>query len=107
MIFHYQNAQSVMYSGIVNNSDNGAKICGTKGEIYLNSRWHETDSFIVVNEMEKQIFEIPKKGRGYTHEIEEVNKCLKKNQIESSLWSHKNSYELSQLINQIRISSKE
>lgn len=57
--------------------------------------------------MEEEIFEIPKKGRGYTHEIEEVNKCIKKNKIESTLWSHNNSYELSQLINQIRISSKE
>ena len=107
MIFHYPNAQSVMYSGITNNSDNGAKICGAKGEIYLNPRWHETDSFKLVNEMEQEIFEIPKKGRGYTHEIEEVNNCLKKNKIESTLWSHNNSYELSQLINQIRISSKE
>jgi predicted dehydrogenase len=107
MIFHYSNAQSVMYSGITNNSDNGAKICGAKGEIYLNPRWHETDSFKLVNEMEEEIFEIPKKGRGYTHEIEEVNNCIKKNKIESTLWSHNNSYELSQLINQIRISSKE
>jgi predicted dehydrogenase len=105
MIFQYENAQALMYSGIANNSDNGAKICGTKGEIYLNSRWHETDSFKLLNEMKEEIFEIPKKGRGYTHEIEEVNKCLKKNKIESPLWSHKNSYELSVLINKIRESS--
>ena len=39
-------------------------------------------------------FELPKWGNGYTHEIEEVHKCLKAGKLESELWSLNDSKNL-------------
>ena len=40
MIFSYKDSQALLYSSFSHNEDMRAKICGEKGEIYINSRWH-------------------------------------------------------------------
>ena len=45
MLFQYDNAQAVLYSGFANNTDMKAKIAGEKGEIFIEPIWHETQGF--------------------------------------------------------------
>jgi len=47
-------------------------------------------------------FDLPTLGNGYTYEIEEVNACLGSGKLQSDLWSHQNSLDLSELLDKVR-----
>jgi len=102
MIFDYQNAQAMLYSGFTSNSRMEAEISGTKGEVFLNSRWHEADGYTMVKNDETEKVDLPLKGIGYYYEILEVHQCLRNNKIESDLWSHQNSLDLLELLDSVR-----
>lgn len=102
MIFDYSHAQAMLYSGFTSRSRMEAEISGTKGQLYLNPRWHEADGYTMVNEGETTEVSLPLNGIGYYYEIKEVHKCLKANKIESDLWSHQNSLDLSALLEKVR-----
>jgi predicted dehydrogenase len=102
MIFNYPNAQAMLYSGLNSASEMKAVIAGSDGSIYLNPRWHETQSYSHEKGGELQKFDVPKTGKGYAHEIEEVHYCLRSDKKESSLWSHKDSRNLMALMDKIR-----
>ena len=102
MIFDYDQAQAVLYSGLTSRSSMIAEVSCTEGELLLNSRWHEADGYRLVKEGEEQEFPMPLTGIGYYYEILEVNKCLKEEKIESDLWSHQNSLDLSELLDTVR-----
>ncbi|TMM56997.1 Gfo/Idh/MocA family oxidoreductase [Maribacter algarum] len=102
MIFEYEEAQAILYSGLTSESSMRAEIQGTKGSIYIDPRWHETDGFsIYIKNSEKRV-DLPTKGKGYSHEIEEVHYCLKKGKLQSDLWSHQNSIDLISLLDEVR-----
>ena len=102
MIFDYKEAQSVLYSGLTSDSKMEAEISGTAGELFLNPRWHEADGYTLVKDDESNEVSLPLTGIGYYYEILEVHKCLKENRIESELWSHQNSLDLSELLDTVR-----
>jgi predicted dehydrogenase len=102
MIFNYENAQAVLYSGLHSNSEKKAEIAGSKGSIYLHPRWHETSGYTIEKEGEVEVNEVGKLGRGYTYEIDEVQKCLNLGKKESVLWSHQNSLDLIELMDTVR-----
>lgn len=102
MIFDYPNTQAMLYSGFTSNSKMEAEISGTDGELFLNPRWHEADGFTLVKGEETNQVDLPLTGIGYYYEILEVHKCLKENKIESDLWSHQNSLDLSELMDTVR-----
>ncbi|WP_394748633.1 Gfo/Idh/MocA family protein [Spongiimicrobium salis] len=102
MIFSYDNAQAVLYSGFTSKSRMKAEIAGSEGSIYLDARWHETQGYTIEkNEVMTEV-NSPTSGRGYSYEIEEVHRCLKANVLESELWSHQNSMDLIGLLDQVR-----
>ncbi len=102
IIFQYQNAQAILYSSLANESRMSAEISGTKGRITLDPRFHETQGYHLKTANEIKHYKFPTIGKGYTHEIIEVNKCIRENKTESTLWSHKNSLELITLLDTIR-----
>ena len=102
MIFDYPDAQAVLYSGNTSNSEMKAEISGSKGSLYLDPRWHEAQGYTLVKDGETHHYELPSTGFGYTHEIMEVNNCLKAGKIESDLWSHQNSLDLIGLLDAVR-----
>lgn len=102
MIFDYPDAQAMLYSGFTSNSKMEAEISGTKGGVFLNPRWHEADGFTLVKGEETNQVDLPLTGIGYYYEILEVHRCLKENKIESDLWSHQNSLDLSELMDTVR-----
>lgn len=102
MIFDYPNAQAMLYSGFTSRSRLEAEISGTTGQFLLKSRWHEADGYSLIREDDVEEVSLPMTGIGYYHEILEVHKCLRKNKIESNLWSHQNSLDLSELLDTVR-----
>ena len=102
IIFKYNNAQAHLYSGLMANTETSSEIVGEQGLLKLETRWHEADGYYIEKNREKKYYKTPKLGIGYTYEIEEVHKCIANNQIQSNLWSHKNSLDLIHLLDQIR-----
>ena len=102
MIFKYPEAQAILYSGLTSDSEMKAEIAGSKGSLFLDSRWHETSGYTLVRNGETQQFQMPKTGKGYAHEIEEVHSCLHSGLKQSRLWSHQDSRNLMALMDEIR-----
>ena len=101
IIFSYKDSQALLYSSFSHNEDMRAKICGEKGEIYIDSRWHESKTIILSNN-KKTKKKIEFMGKGYFYEIVESNKCIREKRIESNKWTHKNSLDLVKLMDTIR-----
>ena len=91
-----------MYSSFTHESRMSAEISGTKGSITLDQRFHETQGYTLKLANKEEHIHLPTIGRGYTHEILEVNACIRENKLESSLWSHSNSLELIGILDAIR-----
>lgn len=103
IILQYESAQSVLYASIVSESDMKALISGTEGRIELNAPWFVADGYSLYKNEEKQVdFTLPTLGKGYTHEIIECQNCIRNNQIESQLWSHQHSLDLSTIVEEIK-----
>ena len=98
IILQYDNAQAMLYCGIANQSDNNAKIGGTKGQIVLHGMWHNAQSLELIQEGNSLREELPTKGYGYVSQIEEVNHCIATGKKESDLWTHQNTLDLSQQV---------
>lgn len=102
MIFEYPNAQAILYSGLTSDSEMKAQISGSEGTVYLAPRWHETQEFSIEKKDELEKFQLPKKGKGYEYEIEEVHRCLKNGALESDLWSLNHTFDLIRIMDDIR-----
>lgn len=101
MLLEYDDAQAVLYSGLVSNSEMKAQISGSKGTIFLDPRWHETQGYTIIKD-ETTHFDLPTLGKGYTYEIEEVHSCLQQGKLQSEIWSHQNSLDLIKLLDDVR-----
>ncbi|MEO6471052.1 MAG: Gfo/Idh/MocA family oxidoreductase [Aeromicrobium sp.] len=66
-------------------SDNRAAVSGDGGRIEIAPRFHEATGFSATRNREVDEIAEPVIGRGYAHEIIEVNDCLRAGQTESSL----------------------
>ncbi len=106
MIFSYPEAQAILYSGLNSKSEMRAEISGSEGTIFLDPRWHETQGYTLESNGQREHFDHPTIGMGYTYEIEEVNNCLTKGKTQSLLWSHQNSLDLLELMDEVRAQSK-
>ena len=102
MIFNYEKAQAILYSGLNSNSEMKAEIAGSKGSIFVHRRWHETSGYTLEIDGDSTVVEVGKVGKGYTYEIEEVHKCLNAGKTESDLWSHQNSRDLIEIMDTVR-----
>ncbi len=102
MIFHYEEAQAVLYSSFISKSDMIARISGTEGQIYLHDSWHVAQGYTLVKNNHQQVFDLPTTGIGFTHEIIECHNCIRANKIESNLWSHQNSLDLISILDTVR-----
>ena len=102
IILNYNNAQAVLHSSFVSQSNMIATISGEKGRINLGFPWHEAQSYSVYLDNQKEEIHLPKKGRGYSYEIEECHKCILNYKIESDFWSHKDSLNLISIVDEVR-----
>lgn len=103
MLFDYENgAKANLESTIEEKTPTEAYIYGTNGSIKLHSRFHHTEKITISRKGEEEILDIKYKGNGYIHEIEEVNKCLLNQEIESSKLPFKTTIDLTALMDRVK-----
>ena len=102
MLLKYENAMANLFCGFMSDSDMIARIYGTEGSIFIPKDWYKSQGFTLVKNGEKQYFDLPTRGTGFYYEILECHKCIAEGKIQSELWSHQNSMELMQLMDDIR-----
>lgn len=102
MIFEYESAQALLFSGLASNSEMKAELSGSAGTLFINTRWHEATSYVLAKDGSSEHIEVGKNGKGYTYEIAEVAKCINDGALESELWSHKNTHDLCMLLDEVR-----
>jgi predicted dehydrogenase len=102
MIFNYPSSQAILYSGLNSKSEMKAEISGSKGSVFLDPRWHETQGYAIEQDGNLQHFDLPTTGKGYANEIEEVHQCLRAGRTESKLWTLENSRDLMGIMDEIR-----
>lgn len=102
MIFEYLHAQATLASGLRSNMQMRAEISGSKGSAFLHDRWHETQGYSLEIDENMEDFDLPTKGKGYSHEIEEVHDCLRKGKLQSEKWTLQNSLDLVNLLDEVR-----
>jgi predicted dehydrogenase len=104
ILLDYENsAKAILESTLEANTPTEAYIYGSKGVIKLHSRFHHSEKIsLYQNGALKEEFNLPYKGNGYLHEIEEVNRCLKNKELESDKLPQSVSLNLIRLIDQIK-----
>ena len=102
MIFEYPQAQATLVSGLRSKMQGRAEISGTKGSAFLRDRWHEAQGYSLYKDGVLKDVDLPTHGLGYTHEIDEVHNCLRKGMLQSEKWTHNNSLDLANLLDEVR-----
>lgn len=102
MILHYPEAQAILHSSFVSSSNMQSTISGTEGRIHIDPIWHETQGFSLIKNNHKVNYSFPTLGKGFTYEIEECQRCLRNGALQSEMWSHQNSLDLIEIVDEIR-----
>ncbi|MFN4146244.1 MAG: Gfo/Idh/MocA family protein [Runella sp.] len=80
-----------------------AFVYGEKGTIRIHPRWHESKTVsIEYEDGMTETFSFERNTWGYDYEIKEVNDCLKSKALQSQKWSHEDSLNLIQLLDEVR-----
>ncbi|KQQ33089.1 dehydrogenase [Duganella sp. Leaf126] len=81
-------------------------IAGTRGYVRLSDRFHNTESFSVTvidgASRSERTVTVPRSGNGYTHEAQEVGRCLRAGLIESPVMPHAETLSLMGTLDAIR-----
>lgn len=81
-------------------------ISGTKGFVRLSDRFHNTEAFSVTvvdgASRTARTVNVPRSGNGYTHEAQEVGRCLRAGLIESPVMPHAETLNLMGTLDAIR-----
>ncbi|MEM6963177.1 MAG: Gfo/Idh/MocA family oxidoreductase [Bacteroidota bacterium] len=105
MILRYaEDKMAVLDSSIVRDTPMQAGIYGTRGKIQIQSRWHESNTFTIV-ELDKapQTFTFDYEGaKGYRYETQHVVECLQRGKKESDLLPLSFSLDLMNLLDEVR-----
>lgn len=104
MMFEYENSsKAILESTVEADTPMEAWIYGSKGAIKMHSRFHHSEEIsLYQNGALKETFNIKYKGHGYFHEIEEVNSCLARHQMQSPLLPHSVSLDLITIIDRVK-----
>jgi len=105
VLCHYTDGQyALLDSSLVTQTDQPAIIAGEKGVIKILNPWFEKTIGIELQlyGKEKQFFPCEWEGHGLQFEIEEAVACVHNNKIESELFSHSFSLQLSETLEKIR-----
>lgn len=101
--FNYQDSISIMDSSFLVDAPIVSEIHGEKAKILLQHRWFSPGSIKLVTENgTEEVFDFNILINGYEFEAMEAVNCLLNNKIESEIWTHTNSLELINCLDQIR-----
>jgi len=99
----YETGLAQVMSGFLSESDMVARIHGEKGRIELHRIWHETQGYTRVDaQRNSHTVALPTLGKGFTYEIMACQEAMQQGWISHPDWSHQNSLELMQTLDEIR-----
>jgi predicted dehydrogenase len=105
ILLNYKNgSHAILESSLVSQSDIPAEIAGEKGILRILNPWFEKSLGVELQpyDKEKIFYPCEWEGHGLQFEITEVLRCLQNNQVESELFSHAFSRQLSETMDEIR-----
>ncbi|MEO0899721.1 MAG: Gfo/Idh/MocA family oxidoreductase [Bacteroidota bacterium] len=91
-----------LMSGFCSESEMVAHIHGEKGRIQIHAPWHESENFVLIKGKKSHLFSSPKIGKGFTHEAIACKNAIEKGWIEHPMWTHQNSLDLMEILDEIR-----
>jgi predicted dehydrogenase len=81
-------------------------ISGTKGHVRLHDRFHNAERISVTladgTSRSERTIELPRSGNGYTHEAQEVGRCMRAGLIESPVMPHEETLNIMGTLDAIR-----
>lgn len=95
---------AVCESSLISNTGNAAGIHGTLGSIRICKPWNEMPECIELSDTVGNITRIPCgwEGHGFQYEVDEVFRCLEKNQLESPVLTHSTSLCVMDILDTVR-----
>ncbi|WP_374362194.1 Gfo/Idh/MocA family protein [Pseudoduganella danionis] len=103
---HQQGGVSACSCSLRSRSPTELIISGTKGYLRLHDRFHNTSTLSVVlvdgSSRSERTVQLPITGNGYTHEAQEVGRCLRAGLIESPVMSHEETLAIMGTLDEIR-----
>jgi predicted dehydrogenase len=97
----YSDAEAELLSSFEENTPTEARISTEKAEIKIHSRFHHSAKMSIEQAGSQETIELPFKGLGYVHEIEEVHRCLSLGLKESPKLPLKTSLQLAELLEKV------
>ncbi|WP_115463111.1 Gfo/Idh/MocA family protein [Winogradskyella aurantiaca] len=73
-----------------------------KGDLKINSRFHEPTSLELITYPKQQSIKFPARGIGYSYEIEHFNELIRNKETQSPIMSYQMSSELMSILDRIR-----
>lgn len=107
MVLQYDEAIATLYSGFASQSTMQAAIGGEKGRITIHPMWHEAEDYTMFSpgDWKGQRFHRPKRGHGFSHEIEACHAGIRAGRIECPEWTHADSLQLMKILDRVRASA--
>lgn len=103
MQFRYKNgAIASLESSIESKTPTEACIYGSKGHIKIHNRFHHSEKLSIFDNVYEKTLDIEYQGNGYLHEIEEVNKCLANQEMESNKLPLQTSLDLITIMDRVK-----
>ncbi|MBB3119915.1 Gfo/Idh/MocA family protein [Pseudoduganella violacea] len=100
---HQNGGMSTCTSSLRARTPTELTICGSKGFLRLNGRFHNTESITVeLNDGTGRTQQLPRIGHGYAHEIMEVSRCLRAGLLESPVMPQAESVALMGVLDAMR-----
>ncbi|MYM40407.1 Gfo/Idh/MocA family protein [Duganella qianjiadongensis] len=103
---HEQGGVSTCSCSLRSRSPTELVISGSKGYVRLHDRFHNTSTLSVVlvdgSSRSERTLQLPIAGNGYTHEAQEVGRCLRAGLIESPVMSHDETLAIMGTLDEIR-----
>lgn len=103
ILLGYLNGQIALCSTAIRlDTPHDAVIMGTEGSIRIHPSWWVSEKLTLKTKAGEQTFELPFKGNGYTHEAEEVGRCVLEGQLESPVMPLSESVDLLETMDLLR-----
>jgi predicted dehydrogenase len=103
---HEGGGVSACSCGLRSRSPTELTISGTKGYVRLHDRFHNTEQVTVTvvdgSARSERTLTVPKSGNGYTHEAQEVGRCIRAGLIESPVMPHDETLNIMGTLDAIR-----
>lgn len=107
-LLSYENgATAALFSSFETVTDIKCEIYGTEGKIVIPGRFHEQKEYLLSKQgFSEQLIKSEQVGLGYYHEIEHVNECLYRGEIESFIMPFRMSLDLIEIMDEMRFKSE-